>query len=390
MKTANTVLVGLLLLLPTILLPVPSTSAQDAVYEKIGEFGYIDWLNQMVYAKGVGLPPQDKQNSTQARLLAVRAAQVVAQRNLLEVIKGVHIDSTTVVEKRVMTDERIVSQIKGAVQFCRLEDTRYLKDDAVEVIVSMPLVGRLGEILVETLEGRIDRTLAAPGGYAVEERLVRLENRVLLLEQQILRLQDVAAEQDRLLLMFKALIHAWQRQAEQRSVFTVAAYASETELAAMRNEFLEQEKRLAAYGVHLNDLTRRLAALEQKLAAAPAPRTTEQKGSYPYTGLVVDARGIGFKPCLKPEIYSGAARLYPGDYLDLNRTIKMGYVRYYHDLRQAQQSDRVGSLPYVVEAVGTPRGDRSLLLPPENAAVLKTILKNPNNFLADGRVVVVF
>jgi len=60
--------------------------------EKIGDYGYIDWLNQKVYAKGLGIAPKNKRNSTQANALAYRAAVVVAQRNLLEVIKGVHID----------------------------------------------------------------------------------------------------------------------------------------------------------------------------------------------------------------------------------------------------------------------------------------------------------
>ncbi len=96
-------------------------SAAGKSNEKIGDYGYIDWLNQTVYAKGLGVAPKNKRNSDQAEALAYRAAVIVAQRNILEVIKGVHIDSTTIVENKIVTDESVVSTIQGLVRFSNVD-----------------------------------------------------------------------------------------------------------------------------------------------------------------------------------------------------------------------------------------------------------------------------
>lgn len=82
--------------------------------------------------------------------------------------------------------------------------------------------------------------------------------------------------------------------------------------------------------------------------------------------------------------------MYPGEYLDLRKAIKSGYVRDYNNKAQAQQSQRAGSLPYVISAKGTVEGDRSLLVGPQAYTILKAIAESPDNFLADCRGIIVF
>jgi len=82
--------------------------------------GAIDWSGKTVRAKGTGVLDPGNSNKAQARLMAERAATVVAQRNLLEIIKGVRIDSDTRVQN-FMTDYDVVYQhvdgiVKGARQ----------------------------------------------------------------------------------------------------------------------------------------------------------------------------------------------------------------------------------------------------------------------------------
>ena len=113
-KHIKLVMVALFLLA----LPIQGQTA-DLLRERINEYGFIDWLSYTVYAKGVGIAPADKKNTTQAKPLAYRAAVVVAQRNLLEVIKGVHIDSNTILEKRIIVNDKIVSKIEGIVKYCQ-------------------------------------------------------------------------------------------------------------------------------------------------------------------------------------------------------------------------------------------------------------------------------
>jgi hypothetical protein len=73
--------------------PIKVDSAVKEEYEK----GEIDWTNGYTRAKGYGFVDPEKPKG-KANLLAERAAVVDARRNLLEIIKGVHITSETVVE----------------------------------------------------------------------------------------------------------------------------------------------------------------------------------------------------------------------------------------------------------------------------------------------------
>jgi hypothetical protein len=364
--------------------------AEAPIREQIGEYGFIDWLNQRVYAKGIGIFPENKTNTIQAKTMAQRAALVVAQRNLLGVINGVHIDSKTVVENRISQDDTIVAKIKGIVQFCQVEDTRMLNSRTVEVIVSMPLSGRLGKILVDVIEETAGRMDTRPP-QEVEGRLRDLENRIQMLEDRISDLKKVTVQKEDLILLFQHLSVAWQNYVADRAVISHAGYASDAETAAIRNSLNDQEKRLASLSVHMDDLSRRLSALETTIDKKGMPQPAQpSKESTPYTGLIVDARRTDFKPCLKPGLFVNGEMLYPGNFLDLHKAVKEGYVRYYSDPRQAQQSDRIGSLPYVVEATGTYEGDRGLSLDNNVYHLLKSVLQSPNNFLAQARVVIIF
>ena len=110
----------------------------------------------------------------------------------------------------------------------------------------------------------------------------------------------------------------------------------------------------------------------------------------PYTGLVVDARETGFRPCLKPEIYAPSELLYPGGAVDPATAVRGGYVRYYRQLGRAQQSARAGALPYTIKARGIYRGQRSLAVDAEAARRLKEIMALPDNFFKKAHVVIVF
>ena len=193
-----------------------SGHAEDLSREQISEYGFIDWLNQKVYATGVGIAPQDKENPTQAKTLAYRAAVVVAQRNLLEVIKGVHIDSETVVGKRIVTDDIIISKIEGIIRFSQVESSQVLEDNAVSVTLSMPLGGRMGEVLVPVIEGT-GTPLALPPSRDLADRLLHLENRVTALENQLSRLNEISVEQKSVIHLLTYLLEAWQHDTDRKS-----------------------------------------------------------------------------------------------------------------------------------------------------------------------------
>jgi hypothetical protein len=81
--------------------------------------GAIDWSGKTVRARGTGVLDPGNTNKAEARLMAERAATVVAQRNLLEIIKGVRVDSDTRVQN-FMTDYDVVyQQVDGIVKGAR-------------------------------------------------------------------------------------------------------------------------------------------------------------------------------------------------------------------------------------------------------------------------------
>jgi uncharacterized coiled-coil protein SlyX len=390
MKYISTVAVLASLFVWCLFLP-GTIHAADRSWEQITEYGYIDWLNQKVYATGVGLLPQDKQSQTQAKTLAHRAAIVVAQRNLLEVIKGVHIDSQTRLENRFVRDDRIISKVEGIVRFSQVEDSQVIDDGAVRVTVSMPLSGKMGEVIVHAIEGSGVKPHGSIPSGNVTDRLQHLERRVTVLENKLSRLNQISAEQQSLIQLFAYLVETRHHHDQFRSGLLPVDLTSGQQTGALQHQLDQQEKQMAAMYVRLNELSRRLEKLEDNTQAQSLPSTGQPSTPiHPYTGLIVDARDTGFRPSLRPGLYHQGELIYPGSNLNLPDAIRGGYVRYYTDRFQAQQSDRIGSLPYATKATGIHKGNRSLAIDADAANLLKAIQSQPQNFLSQCRVVIIF
>ncbi len=77
--------------------------------------GSIDWSGGFILATGQG-SANPKANKAKARINALRAAEVSAQRALLETIKGVRISSQTTVENSMLTEDIIKTRVDGIVK----------------------------------------------------------------------------------------------------------------------------------------------------------------------------------------------------------------------------------------------------------------------------------
>jgi hypothetical protein len=110
---------------------------QDLIEKK--EKGLINWTKGTVQATGIGAPPEKFYGKPNARPMALRAATVVAYRNLLEIVNGVRIDSTTVVRDFAVESDVIMSQVNGMVNGAEVVKKEYLSDGTVEVTVQMSL-----------------------------------------------------------------------------------------------------------------------------------------------------------------------------------------------------------------------------------------------------------
>lgn len=115
--------------------------------EQFGNQGAVNWSAGYIEAVGIGAPPERFIGKPQARPMALRAAQVDAYRNLLEITKGVRVDSTTEVKDFTTTSDVINTQVEGVVKGARVMKQEYMSDGTVEVTVRMSL-GSLGPIIM--------------------------------------------------------------------------------------------------------------------------------------------------------------------------------------------------------------------------------------------------
>ncbi|WP_461210977.1 hypothetical protein [Desulfocurvus sp. DL9XJH121] len=254
--------------------------AQDAApgegaetYVQQADDGQVDWGSGMITAKGVFIPPQGM-----TRGMAERAATVIARRNLLEILKGVQIDSTTTVQNTMVNDV-VVSQVRGFLQNTMQLNTAYMSDGAVEITVGMKLHGAFSDVVMP----------------------------------------DSAK--------FKA----------------------------------------------------------KSLGAAPAA----QAPAAAWTGLVVDARGLGVRPAMSPRIVDEAgAEIYGTAVVDREYAIRQGMAGYAKDPQAAAANPRVAGNPLTVAAVGvTGRAATDLVIPTAKADEIRA-REESSRILSQARVMI--
>jgi hypothetical protein len=115
--------------------------------EKVNQ-GSINWTGGYIEAVGIGAPAEKSISKINARPMALRAAKIDALRNLLEITKGVQVDSTTTVKDFTVESDVINTQVNGLVKGAVVMDQQYMSDGTVEVRLRMPLYGDLARIIV--------------------------------------------------------------------------------------------------------------------------------------------------------------------------------------------------------------------------------------------------
>jgi hypothetical protein len=118
--------------------------------------GRADWTAGTVTARGIGIPPKNPASALQAKEMARTAAWSVALRNLLEVVKGVHVDSTTTVSNYVTTNDEVRTTVEGFVKGARIIKEQEMPDGSFETTVEMKLTGDFSSLLLPKPEPKTD------------------------------------------------------------------------------------------------------------------------------------------------------------------------------------------------------------------------------------------
>ena len=126
-----------------------------------------------------------------------------------------------------------------------------------------------------------------------------------------------------------------------------------------------------------------------KTPPAAAPTITPGAGGQAFTGLIVDARGLGVKPAMAPKVLNEDGKeVYGSAWINRDWAVREGMVGYLKDPGQAQQNPRVTDKPLVVKAVKTTGDARvDVVISNADAAMLQGAAQNLS-FLEKCRVII--
>ena len=198
----------------------------------------------------------------QEQVFAQRVATVAAQRNLLEIINGVQIDSETTIENLYLASDVIKTNVNGLLK---------------------------GATIVE--EGQ-----TANGSYYVKMQVP----------------------------LFGA-------------THSVASAVLPQYMAALEPKAIEKANQ--------KNLTKEII---------------KEVNSMAYSGIIIDAKGLGLQPSFSPVIYDSNGRgIYGIRNIDKEFAISQGMVEYSDDLAHANSNSRAGDNPLVIKALATKGGGNS-------------------------------
>ena len=258
-----------------------SAFADDLVLS--GADGTVNWTKGTIQAKGIGAPPEKYYGKPNARPMAIRAAKIVALRNILETVNGVRIDSETIVKDFAIDSDIITSQVQGIVKGAKQVGLKYLSDGTVEVIMQISMYGEFSQVLLPP---------------AIQPEPVAMDT-----------------------------------------------------------------------------------------GAAP---TTAPPAGGAYTGLVIDARGLGVRPAMAPKVLDeNGEEVYGSAFVSREYAVQQGMTGYAKDVGSAKSNDRVTANPFVVKAMRADGpGKCDLVISNTDASMLRGAA-DTRGFLEKCRVMIV-
>jgi hypothetical protein len=317
--------------------------------------GKINWTIGEITATGIGAPPAQAVNAAQARAMAERAAFVVALRNLLEVVKGVRVDSETTVENFMVKSDVIRTRVDGIVKGARLVKTQYMSDGSVEVQVAMPLRGALLDTVIPETFGRL-AAQQPPRPAPVPQR-----------PSDIKPAPQPAKPAEPPKPPVPAPIPPDKKPEPSKPALPPAATQPEKKPEPMKQP----------------------EPAKPAVTAADEP-TVAFKGGVA-TGLVIDGRGLGLRPALVPKIVDAQGQeIYVGQVATRTNAVEQGVAGYARDVNAASNNFRVTDNPAVIKGLRASGAARTDIVVGQADAQSLRQLGGKGDFLQYCRVIIVY
>jgi len=112
------------------------------------EKGSINWSRGVVQAEGIGIPPTKMSGNSNDRTAVLTDAKLNAFRIILEIIKELRINGTTVVGDYANQDPAIMSKIENMVKNAKVVKKEYLTDGTVKIEMEVNLRGGFAQLIL--------------------------------------------------------------------------------------------------------------------------------------------------------------------------------------------------------------------------------------------------
>lgn len=226
--------------------------------EEIGDEASMNWTTKTMRVKGYGFGPENVKQLGRRKLLAKRAAQIDAYRNLVEMIKGVQVTAKTSVRDMMLESDAIQTRTRGMLKGMEVKEVNYTKDGACEITVEVNIDEDGAFLLAAIYTGQVKVTDNYPefDWAAVRKELEKTKDKLARTQLQNVRLEEEIRKKE-------ALSDDNQGEPGNQSYYA----ASSTAPGKIRR-----------------------------------PDEPVQSMRETYTGLLVDARELDLKPTLAPSI----------------------------------------------------------------------------------------
>ncbi|WP_440905769.1 LPP20 family lipoprotein [Catenovulum sp. SX2] len=301
-------------LLSVSMLSTPTALADEVIKQTAN--GGVNWTKGSIFAHGYGVAPQNQLGSSKARLLARRAAQLDAYRNLAEIVNGVRVNSQTLVQDMTLASDTVRTQVEAVIKGAIMTKDHY-QNDVASVTMEIPMAGNLMETFIPKSKTQQSGLTSTANGLTGFELYQAQFNSSWFAFKQSLDLN------------FITKAHA----AAQPFVITTAEEAEFTKRMAVWLQVQGADKAAQQLDAFIKDF----------------------ENTANFTGLLIDASSVvDFKIAAVPTIRSESGDIvYPNDDTSYDDLVKKRPVSYDFDVDDAIRNTRVAIKPMIVKAKNT-------------------------------------
>ena len=306
-----------------------SRAYADDVIERTAK-GEVNWTTGIVKAIGYGVAPADVAN-VKKRMMARRAAQLDAYRNLAELINGVRVSSETVVKDLTTSSDVVKTSLQATIKGAVITNEEYNDEYS---IVEMSL----------SMDGKLLQVVTPPNAFKNDSFTLHLPE------------------------YSKALINVLYAFSTGPSWSPRNAFAAENSVP--NND-------LVITDTSTLELVKQLTSMLKQAPAEQVIQTLEQQisayeNTAQFTGILIDARQVtNFEYATVPRIRDTAGNIiYPSIDALTSGSFSKRPVSYDFDVTDAVRNKRVAIKPYIVKATSTYKARKSDLIIDDQAAQL--------------------